>query len=81
MTAEIEAAADVRLAEAVSASVAVAAVAGDADAVDASMVVVVGVVAEVAISVADEDYVQVVVAAEPMDQRDSYHLDCYTAAQ
>lgn len=90
LIAETEAATDVRVVVAVSASVAAAA--GDVDVVDALMVVVagmvgVGVVAEVATSVADEDYVQVVVAAvvgivaEPMDQRDSYHLDCYTAAQ
>lgn len=70
MAAETEAAVDVRLVAAVLASFAVATVvvvvvvvAGDVDAVDASRVVVVGVV------------------AEPMDQRDSYHLDCYTAAQ
>lgn len=67
LAAETEAAVDVRLVAAVLASFAVAtvvvAVAGDVDAVDASRVVVVGVV------------------AEPMDQRDSYHLDCYTAAQ
>lgn len=65
-------------------------VAEDADALDALMVIAVGVVvaAAVVINGVGEDYVQeavVVVAAgivaEPTGQRDSYHLDCYTAAR
>lgn len=66
-----------------------AVVAQDADALDALMVIAVGVVAAVVvINGVGEDYVQeavvVVVAgivAEPTGQRDSYHLDCYTAAR
>lgn len=93
---ETEVAAGVRVAEVVSASVAadfvVAAVvvAEQVDGVGALVEVVVGVVAEAAINGAGGDYVQVVavvavatvgiVVAEPMGQRDSYHLDCYTVA-
>lgn len=63
-------------------------VAEDVDAVGALMVIVVGAVAAaVVINGVGEDYVQeaaaaaaVGIVAEPTDQRDSYHLDCYTAA-
>lgn len=94
MVTETEVATGVRvvgvaLALAAADSVVVAAavvVAEQADVVGALAGVVV-VVAEVAINEADGDYVQVVavaivgiVVAEPMGQRDSYHLDCYTVA-
>lgn len=93
---EIEVAAGVKVVEVALALVdfvvaAAVVVAGEADVVDAlTVAAAAGVVVEVGINGAGADYVQEVVVvvvavvgivAEPMGQRDSYHLDCYTAAQ